>query len=304
VSVEAGDQLGCAVRADEKVFCWGSVLQRILAGTTGKEPVEFPVEHPRCVAVGYNTACALAGDGHVWCWGYALDTGGSGAPQAQPTQVHGLEEVVQIAVGMLPCALRRSGEVVCWARDSWKPAKPELLAPPTRIEGIDDAVELSAGDSWACARLASGHVSCWELRNWWGPSFQPVDVAAMRGARAIQVGFWVAALSASGELIRWAPSPREPEHPAGWNGAVGLAIHGTTGCLLDAAGRVSCGINYPTGDAAAGARATEPPKAIDAMGPAVGIAEQGGTICALLGTGDVTCLAPGAGVPERVPLPR
>jgi alpha-tubulin suppressor-like RCC1 family protein len=119
------------------------------------------------LAAGARHACAIrTGRGDVVCWG--VDEAGElgrgldpvGAPW--PALVPGLTGVSQLALGdELSCALR-SGEVWCWGSGyalGHGSMTPSLV--PVRVLGISDAVEITAGVLHACARHASGEVSCW-----------------------------------------------------------------------------------------------------------------------------------------------
>ena len=150
VDVTTGYQMGCVIRRDRSVWCWGMNGKRQLGAPSSDicecrglsetamipcawSPQRVPLPGPvRQVdlADDYDRACALLMDGTVWCWGQdmsqpegtAVDIAcgaacihGSGLPcRAGPTQVYGVTDAVEIAVGSFACIRRASGDVRCW----------------------------------------------------------------------------------------------------------------------------------------------------------------------------------------------
>ena len=156
VSIAAKDNQACAVRADGKVWCWGSNFNAALGNNApGTSYQAVPVEvvgaaNKVGVAMGVDTACAWSAAGQVHCWGRNdLGQVGNGlaqtsAPQFQPSAVAvaQLTGAVQVAVADVhACARTGSNALYCWGIDTGllggEPsgkavATPQLasLAPP------------------------------------------------------------------------------------------------------------------------------------------------------------------------------
>lgn len=141
VSVSAGKEHTCALRAGGEVVCWGrnnfgQVGQSETGGTerfTVPATVDGLSEVTAVTATSINT-CALREDGQVFCWGIdelgQLGDGRSGRDEhstplysTEPVKVHGvggygyLDDVGALATSSGAshlCAVRKSGQAVCW----------------------------------------------------------------------------------------------------------------------------------------------------------------------------------------------
>ncbi len=119
----AGGGHTCALRADGRVFCWGSNDAGQLGdGTTlqRRSPVEVQgLTGVEALALGGQHSCALA-HGAASCWG-ANDDGqlgtGDQRPRTAPARVEGLGDVRQLAADCCnTCALDRGDQLWCWGR--------------------------------------------------------------------------------------------------------------------------------------------------------------------------------------------
>jgi hypothetical protein len=127
--LDVGRLAVCAVRCDDRVFCWGgwglatsrlSPSPEDCAGSAClTRPVEIALPAGRSwleVAVGHQRACALSSEGEVWCWGSIIDT-----PIDAPVRILLEEGGVLVASeiragGSHTCARERGAptSVRCW----------------------------------------------------------------------------------------------------------------------------------------------------------------------------------------------
>ncbi len=148
VSIAANDSQACAVRADGKVYCWGSNMSGALGaavpiGSSQNKPVEVVgVAAKTGVAVGIDHACAWGPSNGAHCWG-RNDKGqlGSGqvqalAPtyQANAVAVVGLGDIVSmVAAETHTCARTKTNALYCWGMDNGllgnKPTNNPLATP-------------------------------------------------------------------------------------------------------------------------------------------------------------------------------
>lgn len=174
VTVSAGSNFTCAIRATGAVVCWGAGLSGQLgSGTNTTRPSPGPVTNlndAQALATGESHACAVRSGGRVVCWGDGVNGQlgtGTTAPSNVPVIVPGLDGIVHIAAGgRTTCALRSSGQVYCWGandRGQLGSGVANTLANPSPVlvTGIDDALAIAVGTNHACAARKSGGVACW-----------------------------------------------------------------------------------------------------------------------------------------------
>lgn len=214
----SGEESHCAIRPDEKVYCWGTIAVAFeQGGVAGLSPmVAMPVITPWAidgitgpiakVAIGRHFMCTLGNEGDVRCFGLNQKGQlGLGTSQGQhiPTTVKGLDEpVVSLSAsmgGLFVCAATQSGAVYCWgdnAKGQIGPGGPAAVLAPRLIEGLSGkALEVASGGAHACARLDSGKVACWgegsdgQLGDGRSTaSATPVEVDALTDVTAIATG--------------------------------------------------------------------------------------------------------------------
>lgn len=164
------------------------------------------------IALDLSTIC-FRKDGELSCWGWnGVGCVGDGTRENRytPTLVHSLSRTVEIATddGHL-CARRDDGTVRCWGRNTAAELGIGMVSPgdagpdaagvpiPSPVVGVSEAVQLSNHGSGraSCAKRRDGGYSCWG-NEYLGvlPGLQektyavPVDVPALRGADAVDMG--------------------------------------------------------------------------------------------------------------------
>ena len=174
-ALAAGQGFTCALHRNGSASCWGDNRDGSLGdGSTTSRPRPAAVAGLAGVArlvAGPRSVCALAAGGRVLCWGGnrkgPLAEGRE--PQPRPVPFPGFDgEAVSVAVGRdHVCVLDGEGSVLCrGANDdaqlgmSAGAGRPDDGGRDNRLR-IEGAVELVAGESFTCARLASGAVQCW-----------------------------------------------------------------------------------------------------------------------------------------------
>lgn len=140
------------------------------------------------LALGWLHTCALRASGTVECWGagfagqlgdgltaHSLCRTSSGDVDCSthPVAVAGLSDAVEIRAGAyFTCARRASGSVVCWGLDDRAQlgdsashgvcvGTVDCSPSPVTVATISDATEIALGWGHACARRATGAISCW-----------------------------------------------------------------------------------------------------------------------------------------------
>jgi hypothetical protein len=155
----------CAIAGGE-IWCWGQEFRDAPVRRVPEKVAGLPAPALEAVYVSFaNAWCALLDDGTVRCWGedHVASDAGLSSVAAIGTGGDALCAVLQdgsvtcgsfprraVDVATLrfrPCALLDDGTV--WCSDGF------------RNPVVDGAVAIAGGEEHACARLASGHVSCW-----------------------------------------------------------------------------------------------------------------------------------------------
>jgi alpha-tubulin suppressor-like RCC1 family protein len=209
--VVAGAAHSCALRADGRVFCWGSnrlgqvgqSVPTVLRRDDPWPPTQVPfLEGVVSLAASANTTCAVTLAGEVHCWG--------GEPYSVHWKVGGaFADAVQVALSpSFGCLRRRTGTVACW---------PILEEGVWNIP-IDGAIGLAMNDHLGCALTSSGTVTCWE----------PSERRRLDWAQKVTLR----------PLVSMSPEP-----------AVGLSASADRTCAVVASGRVTCWtFNWGEGD--------------------------------------------------------
>lgn len=175
LSVSAGTDYSCGVRADHTLWCWGTNASRQLGdGTTTESAV--PVQEKSLAAdwasvdTGNAWTCALKQDGTRHCWGANnLGQGGDGTQTSivEPKQVGPETDWALVRLGWEAgaCGLRGAGEAWCWGDgslgQSGQPGAEALLVSPAKVGDGADWVSLASGLRFACGVRATGELSCW-----------------------------------------------------------------------------------------------------------------------------------------------
>jgi len=159
--------LGCAVRNEGTLWCWGYFHQTYYPGQI-VSLLGFSQIHIAAaivdVSIGKDTICALDRSGSVWCWGdnhLGLVGDGTRDFRETPVTVDNLGRAIQITVGNAQsCALLEDQTVWCWG-----PAEQDgsqlYVTEPTKKFGLENVKRLSFGRAHGCAIQTSGRILCW-----------------------------------------------------------------------------------------------------------------------------------------------
>jgi alpha-tubulin suppressor-like RCC1 family protein len=188
VSITAGTNHTCAVRASGSVSCWGSNFAGALGnGGADNATHALPRDVPGLtdiigVAAGGDHTCALRANGQVRCWGEnshgQVGDGTIAATRPSPTTVQGLGGVITLALGdEFSCARRADGDVRCWGRGDGgqlgdlgtadQPTQNSVIASRScglsgcTFPPLADATDIAAGLQHACALQADDRIRCW-----------------------------------------------------------------------------------------------------------------------------------------------
>lgn len=215
----AGGNHSCARVSDSTVQCWGlnssgQLGNNSLVSSTLPVPVTG-LTSVSSVAAGGAFSCAVttAGlNGKVKCWGQN-NSGqlgdGTLSGRRVPVQVTTsgavpLTGVNAVAAGSnFACAVLSagaSGTVRCWGGNQYGQlgigtvtgqSRPVVAVKATATAPLRGVAQISAGNAFACARMATGAVRCWGLNNYgqlgnnsFASSRYPVPVAGIDGVRA------------------------------------------------------------------------------------------------------------------------
>ena len=158
---DSGEEMGCAVRMDGSLWCWGNNARGQLGqGDTAwhENPVRVGVDtNWQLVSAGRNHACGLRADGSAWCWGSnssgELGTGAAG-DSTLPVRVATTSTFERVAAGRPYTCGISSGGLWCWG------AFASAADTPTRLGTGSDWTEISAGSFHLCGLRGAGEVWC------------------------------------------------------------------------------------------------------------------------------------------------
>ena len=181
VSVAAGNDHTCALRASGELLCWGAngsgqLGVGVFDGTYAT-PTSVIATGVRQVTAGNDHTCAIVDEGgvdRVKCWGTngdgQLGIGASGR-RATPVTVTGLPSPPrQVSAGEAhTCAVLTDGNLYCWGRNANGEIGDGAMDPSRdrfspSLVAITDAVMVSAGTRFTCAvrSMTGSHVvACW-----------------------------------------------------------------------------------------------------------------------------------------------
>jgi alpha-tubulin suppressor-like RCC1 family protein len=238
ITVAAGEDHSCALKAGGSVRCWGwNDHGQLGNGSTVSSYLVVPVNGLSDVvalAAGGSHTCAVQASGSVRCWGHNNHGqlgNGSTVDSTTPVAVTGVSDAVALAVGYThTCALLTSGSVQCWGDNSGGALGNgnvtfTAVVSPVTVVDMKDAVAITAGEWLTCALHSDNSVSCWgsNIRGQLGDSFReahassPVKVTGLNGVVALGTATeHTCALLKSGDLRCW-----------GWNvtGQLGDGTH-------------------------------------------------------------------------------
>jgi alpha-tubulin suppressor-like RCC1 family protein len=121
IQVGVGTDHVCALRSDQKLWCWGGNYAGQLGdGTMSSRasPAAAAVTGVTQFALGIHHSCARRSDGTVWCWGDNDEGQVGGTPgglQTMPRQVALPRAALRVAAGWRhSCALLDDRSITCW----------------------------------------------------------------------------------------------------------------------------------------------------------------------------------------------
>lgn len=173
-SISTGDKHSCALMADARVKCWGTMADPVnlsrppfRLGLVPTDVVGLPAG-VTSVSSGSYHACALTESSDVWCWGTNEfgQLGHAGQSTITPIRVAGLAGTASISAGgRHTCALSRTGQVKCWGHnsngqlgDDSEVSRPE----PADVAGLaSDIIAITSGPQHTCSLNSAGGVKCW-----------------------------------------------------------------------------------------------------------------------------------------------
>lgn len=166
-----GSTHSCVVRADGKVYCWGSNASGQLVNGAAIQPearVIAGVSDVVSIVAGATHTCALDKNRHVLCWGKNDNGQLGGKPGANGIVDVPLDEkaALQIAAGIRhTCALVGSGTVRCWGDNAFgqlgngtKEDAPKSVVPLSLESGV---ASVFAGGFFSCALKSNESMTCW-----------------------------------------------------------------------------------------------------------------------------------------------
>lgn len=179
ISLAAGLEFTCALRAGGTVACWGNNDARQLgvAGASRPTPVAVPgLTGITSIVAGGAFACALDTAGSVWCWGdndvgqLGIDT--TSAEGQPPTRVGGpgkeLTKVTAIGAGGAHACALVGGAIQCWGKNNLgQLGRTSAPLHPAPVASITGAVDLSLGGNYSCVvaddplKSAPKAIQCW-----------------------------------------------------------------------------------------------------------------------------------------------
>ncbi|NVB80444.1 MAG: hypothetical protein HOV81_18775 [Kofleriaceae bacterium] len=203
--VVVGDELTCALLADETVRCWGKNSEGQLGnGTTADsgKPVKVNLRGVKDIVAGPAHVCALLDDGSVTCWGRI--NYGRKDNLTKPTAAPGVSRAARIfAVRSASCATNDAGALVCWGD----------IDPSGHLRLAGSAIERrvpspAAGLSHVVALTANGALHDDGRVSFWGADGAPKATAIRDAVEIASSGDEVCALRKDGSVACVGPSTR------------------------------------------------------------------------------------------------
>jgi hypothetical protein len=310
VQVVTGDHT-CVARTDGSVWCWGSNRE---SGLGIGEPAWYsvPVEVPgisdaRRVIAGAGFSCAVRAGDRLSCWGNVLEPDGverlgASVPQDIPAFA-GATSLV--GGGAVLCGTLRGGGLVC-RRASAPRRGVSQDDDPVPERGPEIRLPHPRGARLLAADWREDHPVGWSVDGAGKPFYWPAEKDARQWTGPADVALWVSGQQSSQVVLRsgkvlcsWQESelslrrtfgsggPGPPAHVhtevPGLQDVVGAANLGDT-YLLSASGRL-----YRLDDTEPGGPCGRPALALPDVPDVAQIAKGGGTLCARLRSGAVTC---------------
>jgi hypothetical protein len=176
IDIGLGDDHGCALVEDGRVYCWGLNDAGQLGRATPRR--RSPASGDRALLVpglaklvsldaGEAHTCGLDEQGTAWCWG-ANDHGQLGAPlsgHGTPVSVPNMPSLISLQVADThACGIDHDARVWCWGddREGQLGDGPGIVGEgPRVITGLPAITQLASGAATSCAIDEHGEVWCW-----------------------------------------------------------------------------------------------------------------------------------------------
>ena len=178
VSIAAGPDFACAVRATGEVVCWGAgALGQLgdgLGTSAGTPQTVVGIDDAIAVVAGGAGACALRGVGGVRCWGQNDAAQASGLHASEPVlsaqNVAGIANVVELSASDDAfCALRNDDAIRGWGANTHNQlgdrsglSTAEQLQPVAPLfDRAGDVAHIAGGARHHCATTRDLRLVCW-----------------------------------------------------------------------------------------------------------------------------------------------
>ncbi len=330
--VYAGADHSCARRAsDRSLWCWGRSPGNGLAADATAPTVLAQLEDAHAVVStgdtmdgGGGSTCVLRATGALACWG----SNGSGqlgdgtmTTSMAPVLVRSLAAPmtsVSTAQGAT-CARRASGEISCWGSATYgklgNNSNVGSEAYPIGHWSLENAGAVGLGAAHACARSASGSVSCWGRGDLFGSlgdgtvtdSWTSVLVSGLSTVSSIGIGYsHGCAVRTTGDVLCWGrndqgqigdgtTTQRNTPVPVTLSNVSEVALGTLHTCARTASGSVFCWGDDSAGQLGDDATLLDQtlPVQVSGIGSAVEIVAGEMHSCARLATGEVRCWGQG-----------
>jgi alpha-tubulin suppressor-like RCC1 family protein len=173
VSITAGGQTSCAIKANGTVVCWGyGVVGQVGPGVRNPTAVTQMISIPALVpgvnnavsiVTSNNLTCAVISDGSVQCWG------ANNSAQAMvnttgftPVTLAGISNVAAMTLGKLhACALKTDTTVECWGTYKTTTQGAATAIKDAGGTPLTNVQSVSSGIDHTCASKFDGTVHCW-----------------------------------------------------------------------------------------------------------------------------------------------
>lgn len=299
----------CALLADGRVQCWGSLglgdgYQPEDWGEAFREPGPTVPWLQDAVAISTSDAhtCAVRATGELACW-----PGPEGHPT--PVAVPGVRDAVDVEVVALGdegqessvCVLSTAGEARCWPL--WSGEAPVSLAEwaPSHDKGASHGCALTAAGTPTC----QGDHTSGQLGTGIGPD-EPAGVAVVWPLSVppeqLAAGSESSGAVVDGQAYLWGrfgeidpPWSRPTLVDAGFEvrrlvlSQGSFSVLGGGACLVGTAGQLACLGGNPDGGLGFAAESSDAPVQVQLPGPVREVAMGGRHTCALLESGEVLC---------------
>jgi alpha-tubulin suppressor-like RCC1 family protein len=188
--LSAGAANTCAIYSNQKVYCWGSNLNKQLGiGNNNLSyalqpiPVNALNSVPVGVSTGYDSACAMSTFGTLRCWGNNAN-GALGAKYAKGNATSAQTAATLTGAWVAPSNVATGQRHICWL-DNNKTVKcqganasgqlgngantdsstPVQVSVITGAAANTQATQVVTGSNHSCALLVNRNVKCWGANN-------------------------------------------------------------------------------------------------------------------------------------------